>query len=275
MKDFYLRLGGLNLPCHARYDETIEYFRAFGQVLPAADPAQTGPKNGGELPDGAGAPEAVPVPPVCIPDRDWEEYLAEEEIGSLPYTEYSMLTPHFSDALLDYDRMILHAVAIRRGDEAWLICADSGVGKSTQARFLQELRPGEFSIICGDRPVLQFRRAVGDGASPEDAPARSGAEIEILVHPSPWNGKENWHGADAAPLAGLILLQRGKEDRLAALSETEAGLAVFSHVIQTWEASGIPKIAFLVTQLLNAVPAWLLTSNRVPDSTRLLLESVF
>ncbi|MBR7009354.1 MAG: hypothetical protein IKI02_00410, partial [Oscillospiraceae bacterium] len=98
----------------------------------------------------------------------------------------------------------------------------------------------------------------------------------LLVHPSPWNGKENWHGAEAAPLAGLILLSRGPENRLTALTDREAALTMYQHFLQSaWVPENIRRVAALETRLLRAVPIWLLESDQVPDSTRLLLDAVF
>ena len=365
MSDFTLRLAGLTLPCRARYDETIQYFRAFApedavspvpakpprspQAIGEGDraavegspapplprhsersdtrraclvqesaspsvPPQAFPLEGNvpymgrrcpsahtgaeEVAPGAAAPSKkdAPLPPpspaappsVHIPEADWAEYL-DDGMEDCAHTEYSMLTPYFSDALLAHDRVIMHAVAIRHRDKAYLICAASGTGKSTQARTLQELRPGEFAVICGDRPILEFRPVAapsGRHASPSlpqgNLPVANPAaptpaeEWSVIIHPSPWNGKENWHGAQAAPLAGLILLERGEENALAVLSDREAALPVYPHFIQTaWEPDNIRKIAELETRLLRSVPIWRLTTNQVPDSTKLLLEAVF
>ena len=122
----------------------------------------------------------------------------------------------------------------------------------------------------------------GPGATPIVChPERSEAESKdpfssILVHPSPWNGKENWHGAPAAPLAGIILLERGPRNRLYALTEQEAGIPFYNHMIQSaWEPENVRRVASMITRLLSAVPIWKLISNEVPASTELLLESVF
>ena len=99
---------------------------------------------------------------------------------------------------------------------------------------------------------------------------------EITVHPSPWNGKENWYGAGAAPLAGVILLERGEANSLSALSEREAAVPLYTSFIQTaWEPDNIRKIAELETRLLQSVPIWQLTTHQVPDSTKLLLDAIF
>lgn len=234
MTDFTVTLAGRSFRVSARYAETASYF-------PAPDP---------EAP-------LVPGAPVSIPETDWQEYL-QSGMEDCAHTEYSMLTAHCSDALLAFDCVILHAAALRWRDRSWLIVAPSGVGKSTQTRNLQTLLPGEVSVICGDRPVLE----------------RCGGAFR--VHPSPWNGKENWHGAEAAPLGGLILLRRGPENRLYALREDEAILNLYVAFIQTSASvEAVTKVADLEDGVLRAVPTWLLVSDTVPDSTRCLVEGIF
>lgn len=234
MTDFTVTLAGRSFRVSARYAKTAAYF-------PAPDP---------EAP-------LVPGAPVSIPETDWQEYL-QSGMEDCAHTEYSMLTAHCSDALLAFDCVILHAAALRWRDRSWLIIAPSGVGKSTQTRNLQALLPGEVSVICGDRPVLE----------------RCGGAFR--VHPSPWNGKENWHGAEAAPLGGLILLRRGPENRLYALREDEAILNLYVAFIQTSASvEAVTKVADLEDGVLRAVPTWLLVSDTVPDSTRCLVDGIF
>jgi hypothetical protein len=234
MTDFTVTLAGRSFRVSARYAETASYF-------PAPDP---------EAP-------LVPGAPVSIPETNWQEYL-QSGMEDCAHTEYSVLTAHCSDALLAFDCVILHAAALRWRDRSWLIVAPSGVGKSTQTRNLQTLLPGEVSVICGDRPVLE----------------RCGGAFR--VHPSPWNGKENWHGAEAAPLGGLILLRRGPENRLYALREDEAILNLYVAFIQTSASvEAVTKVADLEDGVLRAVPTWLLVSDTVPDSTRCLVDGIF
>lgn len=244
MDCFYLKLAGQELLCRVRYPETADYFTRFAP-----------PSSVVTIPEGRRINEVLR--PVMIPDADWREYLSMGMEDS-PHTEYSMLTEYCADELAMRDRMILHASAIRWRDRAYLICADSGVGKSTQTKWLQELRPGEFSVICGDRPLLSFH------------------DNEIMVHPSPWNGKENWHGADAAPLAGILLLERKDEDRLLTVPKEQAALQIYSHIIHSgWNPGVIRRIAGMATYMLNTVPVWKLCSANVPASTQLMIDELF
>ena len=267
-------LAGLTLPCALQYPEAA--------VFPAPDPT---------------APRAE-IDPVCLSPEDWAYYTARGFDAS-PQAEYSLLTAAFSDVLMDFDRLIIHGVALCWRDRAWLICAPSGVGKTTQARFLQMLRPKEFSVICGDRPILEFLPTRSDchsERSEESVPPRHSERSEesvppshsaaaaigrqppapILVHPSPWNGKEDWYGAEAAPLAGIILLQRGEENRLEALKPRKAAVSVYTQLIQTAaREKKIRQAAELTNRLLRTVPVWRLTSRQPPASTQLLLDQVF
>ncbi len=235
---------------------------------------------------------------VQISDEDWQ-YFSSLGMEANSVTEFSLLSAFFSDALLPYERIIVHGVAVRWRDQAYLICANPGVGKSTQAKCLQKLRPGEFGIICGDRPVLEFCQSERSEAEPKNpspvchienskksASAVAAHSVcndvamtkmnKIIVHPSPWNGKENWHGAEAAPLASVILLERGEENRLVSISEREAMLPMYTYFIHNAKTEeNVKRVAELETRLLRAVPFWKLTTHEVPASTRLLLDAVF
>ena len=185
----------------------------------------------------------------------WRDNIGEENA----YAEYSLFSYAASDELLSLGRCIFHAVAFRFRDRAWLICAGSGVGKSTQLRCLQELYPSEFSVICGDRPALDCSK---DG--------------EIRVCPSPWNGKEGWCGAAAAPLAGIVCLKRGETNELFPLKKRDAVLSVYQAIFHSRETAENIRLASAVAEkLLESVPVWQLVNKGIPDSTKLLAQTVF
>lgn len=183
----------------------------------------------------------------------WEKSIAAMDA----FNEYSAFTTPVSDALMREGRCIMHAAAFRFRDKAYLIAAPSGVGKSTQVRTLSELYPGEFSVISGDRPVLEA------------------TEDEIVVHPSPWNGKEGWRGADKAPLAAIILLKRGETNAVRELSVRNAAARVFASIFQSAETEeSIRRTAAFAELLLKRAPVWEFENGGVPDSSRLLYEVV-
>ena len=195
---------------------------------------------------------------ICVDEAEWT-YMQNHGFPRNGQVEASIMTALSSDILLNYDRCLFHAAAVRYRDRAWLITGDSGVGKSTQAKNLQRILPGEFSVISGDRPVLQI--------------LESG---EVMVHPSPWNGKENWKGAPAALLGGIICLRRDSENSVQRLSKRKAAIPVYIGLIQSGKAkSTILQAAAFAERVINACTIWQLNSFQVPDSTKLLFDTVF
>ena len=146
---YTLTLAGIELPCAFRYPDTARYFGSYAR----------------EAPPSPGA--------FALLQDDWD-FWPQTGKPLNAFAEYSMFASAASTGLLPHGRCVMHAVAFRRRDQAWLIAAEPGVGKSTQIRFLQELHPGEFSVISGDRPVLELRD-----------------DSTVIVHPSPWTGKDS------------------------------------------------------------------------------------
>lgn len=231
---FRVKLAGVEVDCAARFKDTHRYFGDYCL-------------GNSTKKDGAFATSAQRA--------FWLGLGKADDAGA----DFSMLAGGCGDALLTHDRCLIHAAAIRFRGRAWLFAAAPGVGKSTQVRTLMELYPGQFSVICGDRPILESR---GDGT--------------VLVHPSPWNGKEGWHGAEAAPLAGIFCLQRGEETSLEPLSPKKAVLPVFRTLIANFETEDTVRLAAaLEERILLAAPVWRYVNGGVPDSSRFLYEHVF
>ena len=143
-------LGEEELFCEFTFPETARYFGDWC----------TGPL------DGNGA--------VRISDWFWQKVSANIGPRS-PYIEFTAFSSAASVALLDSDRFLMHAVAFRWNNQAWLVTGPPGTGKSTHMRMLREQYDNEFTVICGDRPVLERSK---DGS--------------FFVHPSPWNGGMAW-----------------------------------------------------------------------------------
>ncbi len=189
-----------------------------------------------------------------------EAFTAWEETGNPAdaYAEFCLISLPTSEVLLKNNRCVFHAAAISCQGRAWLIAAGSGVGKSTQCRNLMSLWPEDFLIINGDKPVLEVLQ-----------------DNQVMVHPSPWNGKEGWHGAPAAPLAGIVLLRRGLENSLVPITKEEAAIGVFLSVFQDYtDEETIQMAAFMAEKIVNSSPVWFMTTHTVPDSTKLLYECI-
>ena len=232
-----IALAGIPFHLNLQHLSAYRYFEAYEQQYPALG------LNGTNR--------------VSLSDDDWT-HLLEHGFAKCGQSEASYMAALCGDILLKNSRCIVHAASFRDENRAWIIAANPGVGKSTQIRMLDTLFPGRYQVICGDRPVLEM---YSDGT--------------VMVHPSPWNGKENWGGAAAAPLAGIICLKRGKENIVRRMSVKEAVIPVFQSVIQTASnAEQIRLCAAGVDFLVSNIPIWEFINQDIPDSTRLLYETV-
>ena len=156
------------------------------------------------------------------------------------YVEYKSLIGLTSLALLSCGCRIMHAVAVLYEELCWLISAPPGTGKTTQYKNLKILYRDEVEMVCGDMPLLE---TTGEGS--------------IIVHPTPWNGKERIRGRKSAPLGGILLLRQGTGNMIRRLEPEEAVIPVFLHMM------GLPdteeqalQIAAFVDQMLKQYPVW-------------------
>ena len=172
--------------------------------------------------------------------------------------EYNAIAYCISEKLLLHGCCVIHAAAIRYNEEAYLITAPPGVGKSTQVKTLMELYPNEFEVISGDRPVIETK------------------EEGVVVHPSPWNGKENWFGGMSAPLKAVIILSRGDNNSIIPLSARRSAAKLFAALFQTSEDEEmIKRSARIVESIIKNSAVYQMINGGVPDSSRMLYDKVF
>lgn len=239
---FQAELGGVPLIWGFRFAETERYLRKW---------------ISGSVGDSSEYLSENAAGNVRVSEREFQDWASYgNRIDA--FAEFCLLCQQTSEALLRYDRCVFHAGAIRYKDKACLIAGGSGVGKSTQIRTLMELFPGEISVINGDKPVLEYAL---DGT--------------IIVHPSPWNGKEGWQGAEKAPLAGIFYLERGAENRIQRFDMKAAAPLLYLQIFQPFTSKETMHLAgALEEKILKSVPVWRFTNKDVPESTRLLMETM-
>lgn len=181
-----------------------------------------------------------------FPDREWDIDAENKAMICLA-----------SDALLPYNRMIFHSVAFFYNGQAFLMTAPSGVGKSTQYKNLKELYGDDVQIMSGDNPVLHF------------------LENGIMVHPSPWNGKENYGSMLVAPLGGIVCLKQAGFNRISKLTSNEAVVPIF-HGMNTYSRNEtlVRKLLKLEEKLITSVPVYQLENKGNLESSALLMETI-
>ena len=146
----------------------------------------------------------------------------------------------------------LETVALRRR-LAYLFAAPSGTGKTTQLRLWRELYPEDTTILNGDKPVLQF---LDTGT--------------IVVHASPWRGKESLGGTGSAPLGGVIYLRQSQADRWVPMPPAAAILPMLGQFFCTDRTEEHYRLLLpMLKRLVCTTPIWLLENRGGPESARL------
>lgn len=171
------------------------------------------------------------------------------------YIELMELCPRVSDALLPFRRVIFHGTAFAWNGKAWIFAAVSGTGKTTQYLLWKTLWGEDVQIMNGDKPILAFEHE------------------NILVCPSPWNGKESMGQQLSKPLGGIILLRRSGENRIRRISPQAAAAPLFLQFLFSRETTeDVKAVCELEEDLFNRVPLWLL-ENRGDEASAILCRS--
>lgn len=178
--------------------------------------------------------------------RSWED------------SEYNCLLEVAANYLAEKDRPMFHGAAFICGEGAYILTAPSGTGKSTQYRNLKYLYGDRVRVINGDKPILG-----------------RGQEGEIIVFPSPWNGKERWAGSEHAPLKGMVLLEQGPCNILKTMGPGEAALPVLKEFLYTAPSrKSVHTVCRMADTIVRSVPLYHFENKGDLASSQMLFDCI-
>ncbi len=208
------------------------YFRSY--IRPAI----------GEEFDVCATPELMELGRKLLPEDSTDEYV-----------EYRLLIELTALHLLRYDCCIFHSAAFVFRGRAWLLAAESGVGKTTQFLNWQRLHPGEIEMISGDMPVIEAR-----------------ADGSVFVHSTSWCGKEciGTKGL-SAPLGGVVLLEQENENTVAPIGPADAIFPFFAQfMVRPENEEQILALSHLIERMLENAKLFKFTNLGDDSSTEML-----
>lgn len=196
---------------------------------------------------------------LSVPENDIRDWMLQWDVKDPAYSEYVMSCSYACDRLMLQHRVVFHGAAILWNGAAYLFSAPSGTGKTTQARLWESCFPGEALILNGDKPILE---ACEDGT--------------VLVHPSPWKGKEGYGRDDiTAPLTGIIMLRKAPENAISRVRPAEAARDLFGRIYSTFSTpEDVLHAAGILEAVLRSVPVWLLRNRGDADSVMLTHKTI-
>ncbi len=150
-----------------------------------------------------------------IATADWSqgclfgECLEEETLPEL------LIAAYYS-RLVREGALLLHASSVSYRGEGLVFVADSGGGKTTQAKLWNEYRSAE--ILNGDKVFLM----------------RKGEEQ--FAYGSPWKGSSPYGVQAFAPIKAILAIEKGEENRVVRQTEPTASALILRHVfVPSWD----------------------------------------
>ena len=132
--------------------------------------------------------------------------------------------------------IILHSSSVVSGGRAILFSAPSGTGKSTQADLWRKYDP-EAAVLNGDRNLLIKNDNVW------------------YVCGLPWHGSSNDCLNDLVPVAGMMLIEQGRENAISEISPSGKFMRIYSETTQNgWDRTCAKRVINAVSGLIADVP---------------------
>ena len=163
-----------------------------------------------------------------------------------PFLERSVIQRKTAKALLAWDILMVHGSTVAVDGKAYLFAAACGTGKSTHTRLWRQVFGQRAVMVNDDKPFLRLEKGT------------------VFACGAPWSGK---HGLDtnlAVPLAGICILERGQENRIAPIGAEKAQPLLEDH----WDLTPFPAETWkpLIHRVCQSVPAWQMRCNRDPEA---------
>ena len=165
MINFKIKIANIVLEVNAFYDFTKEYCKDF---LSDEEPNYV----------------------ITLTKEDLINESSENKDGKVYVSEeISALYRKIADIFVDENVLVVHGSSFKVDNNAFIVTAHSGVGKSTHVNLLKEYLGKDFEYINDDKPLLEIKD-------------------DLTLYSSPWNGKERRGNNTSAPLRSVIFLNR-------------------------------------------------------------------
>lgn len=157
--------------------------------------------------------------------------------------------------LLGQNAFLLHSSVVMVNGKTVLFSGPSGAGKSTQASLWEQFAGAD--ILNGDRCVVMKK---DDG---------------FYGGGSPWCGTSGIYRPEQAPIAGIVLIKQGPEERLRRLG-FESFVPLFSQTtLNSWDSTFMNTVSGLYSELLEQVSVYELVCRPGREAVELVYQTLF
>lgn len=194
---------------------------------------------------------------ISYTDEDFDRWMdMDMEIKDPAYIEFSCIMEKIATDLPNHDMLLMHGATVEYDGKAYIFTAPSGTGKSTHIGLWKKYLGDKVNVINGDKPEVSF----GEG--------------KVYVHGAPWCGKEGWQINTSAPLAGVCLVEQGKENSIEPINPGEN---IETFIVQLYLADKpnyLIKVVDLFAKMAEAVPFYKLTCNISEEAAKCSFEKL-
>lgn len=183
----------------------------------------------------------------------------EQEGVDLPMFEYGYTFLRFSNKIVDCGAFCFHASAISVDGEGLLFSADSGTGKSTQARLWRKYMTGhEVILINDDKPTIRLINEIP------------------YVCGTPWSGKHALNTNMEVSVKALVFLEQSVENSIEEIPADRALPLVFPQLLGG-KTSQIQVAALmeLLDQFMRGISIYRLKCTVSEAAVRLVYDTLW
>lgn len=188
-----------------------------------------------------------------------DDEISAEQTGGYKngYLESLAIYRKIADKILDYNGLLIHGVLMKAKNRGILICAESGVGKSTHAMLWKQLLGEDCEIINGDKPLLRFsgRNVYGYG--------------------TPWAGKERQHKNEEIILTDICFLKRANENQVKRMTKNIAVPLLNQIYLPKKDGFKTAKTLELADEMIKNTRQWEIKCNMDISAARTVYEAIW
>lgn len=242
MTTFTISLAGRTVEVHAIYEYAKEYCKEY---LSEGEPELT-----------------VTITPE---DITYEQQRSDREsiVEGLPvrqfqpeYLETLAIYRKLAEQMLDWDTLLFHGSAISVDGEGYLFTAKSGTGKSTHTRLWRQRFGDRCITVNDDKPLLRV------------------TENGVMVCGTPWDGKHRLSTNTVVPLKGLIILERGEQNRIEPVGVAAALPMLLQQSYRPADAMALSKLLRLLEKMTQTVGLYRLKCNMDPEAAQVAYDGM-
>lgn len=192
------------------------------------------------------------------------QLLRETDVeGKLPVDDFSdaeiesnFLYREVAEQLSTQKIVLIHGSAVAVDGEGYIFVAPSGTGKSTHVRLWRKMFGDRAVMINDDKPLL---KCSADG---------------IMVCGSPWDGKHHLSTNISVPLKAICFLERGKDNHIVAISNTEGFIPMLKAIYHSKEAEREACILRSLQRIRQKTSFYRLRCNMEPNAAIVAYEGM-